>query len=190
MLIDPSTIQQGNTRKATHSGFDSTATLITQAVRQELEPALEKLDRQNAVVFTTHGAWSMHHLATALLQRAGKGCEVWIASYNFTRKAAETFGNLKSLGYIQRLYALLDKRMVSAESKSYGVLLTLCEGLHLMKNHAKIILVFGEKDSYMVIGSANLTQNRRFEAGSIFKNIPAIAAMRNTLRDELERKTT
>lgn len=172
--------------------YATSAAHIADVARNAKEEAVQQnLDRLqkagDALYYETYGAWSNHHLAKEIIARCGAS-RVWIKSYNFTRSSAELFAHLKKEGAITYLHATLDHRMVTAESKSYGVLTEVTDVLHLTSNHAKLLLVVGDNDSYLVSNSANFTENRRNENGLIVRqpnNLSAIikAVEHDTKRD-------
>jgi len=190
-LIDLSQIGQEQGSKSTHTSAKAQvqAQFVAEARKGAIKETLAQLDDQHAILFTTKGAWSMHHLAEEIIQRAGKGSRLWITTYNFTRDAAETFARLQREGFVREISALLDHRMMGDENSAYALLRSFASKIGLGKVHAKILVVEGI-DTYAVVGSANFTTNRRLEAGTLFKNSPAIDALTRYLNDEINAAAT
>lgn len=187
-LIDLNDITADTPEVKTHTSTNVSvqASLVAEARRQAIDETLAGLSNTEAVIFTTKGTWSMHHLAEAIIYRAGMESQMWFTTYNLTRDPAETFARLKREGYLHSIAALLDHRMMGAENSAFGVLQGIADRIGLGNVHAKILVVKGFHDTYAVIGSANFTNNRRLEAGTIFRNAPAIDSLIDYLDIEID----
>lgn len=126
-----------------------------------------KLIQPGANVFwVSDGKWSMHEMLIALLNITGPA-EVFISSYAMSETPARILTQLKNAGDIKQLNCVLDNRVDVRSAGSYQLMLSMCDKLVLVKTHAKVTVIVNDKWKVAVIGSANYTENERYEAGII-----------------------
>lgn len=126
-----------------------------------------KLIQPGANIFwVSDGKWSMHELLLELLNITGPA-EVFISSYAMSETPARILTQLKNAGDIKTLNCVLDNRVDVRSAGSYQLMLSMCDKIVLLKTHAKVTVVINNKWKIAVIGSANYTENERYEAGII-----------------------
>lgn len=121
------------------------------------------------IEFCTAGEFSMHHLLQHLLSISGPA-NVYLSTWTIKEDPARVLHYLKKSGHIKDLYAVLDYRIRTQDAKHYHLIEKLLTGHVLTKCHAKVIAIEGEKCSFAVVSSANMSNNPRIEAGYIACN--------------------
>ena len=122
----------------------------------------DKLD----ITWVTAGEWSMHQMLLALLDITG-AARVMISSYAMGETPARILAGLKDDKLITELYCVLDDRVDVRNAKSLQLIKNICDGFALVSCHAKVTLIQNELWTVTVIGSANYTENKRYECGII-----------------------
>lgn len=130
---------------------------------------VELLFVESSVFWVSEGEWSMHQLLMALLDKVG-AANVYISSYAMGETPARILANLKSGGLIKHLICVLDSRVEVRTAGSLQLMKGICDQYALIATHAKVTLIETESHTISCIGSANYTENKRFEAGCITLN--------------------
>lgn len=123
---------------------------------------------QAHVQFVSNGEWNMHELLIALMELTGKA-KVYISSYAMNETAVRTLSLLKENGLIKNLYCIVDNRSDVRSAGSLQVLRSISDFLCLAPCHAKVTVIDGEHEQITIIGSANYTENNRYEVGIVCK---------------------
>lgn len=133
-----------------------------------LQGVLDKVgSTEEALFWMTDGAWSMIDMLAGLLQKFGPS-EVMISSYAFSEKPARIIADLKDKCIITRLECIIDSRVDVRAASALTLIQNCSERCVLCDTHAKITLLRTAEAKYIsVIGSANYTTNKRYEAGII-----------------------
>jgi len=122
----------------------------------------DKLD----VVWVSAGEWSMHQLLLSILDITG-AARVMISSYAMGETPARILAGLKEDKLITELFCVLDDRVDVRNAKSLQLIKNICDGFALVSDHAKVTIIKNELWTVTVIGSANYTENKRYECGFI-----------------------
>lgn len=138
----------------------------------EIHKVLADVEAFDTVTWFTNGEWSMVELLTGLLLIAGPS-DVYISSYGFSDNAARLIADMKSKGIIQKLFCLLDSRINTRSASALNIIRNCSDVHRLVETHAKVTILKSETVEIAVVCSANYTENRRYEAGVIFKQ-PAV----------------
>lgn len=131
-----------------------------------LQDVVDKVFQYNQVHWYSYGDWSMHQLLIALLKITGPA-DVMISSYAFSETPTRAIAKAKIDGLIKRLDCVIDSRVETRTAGSLQLLRGICDGLALISTHAKATLITSDSMQVTVIGSANYTENKRYEAGVI-----------------------
>lgn len=132
---------------------------------QSAAAALALLERGGRVFGLTKGQFSMIDLASAALERVGKGADVsvwtWcIAEYEV--QAVTGFIVSEKIGRFRMVLdwtgAQRDMPLIADLQQRFGV-----DCLRVTKTHAKIVTVAGDGWQIVIRGSMNLNENPRFE---------------------------
>ena len=139
-----------------------------------LQSGLEEIVRaahwEGNVAYVTNGAWNMHDLLSGLARGVKHGSKVYISSYAINETSARTMALLKEEHVIKNLYCILDNRSDVRAAESLQLLRSVCDFICLAPCHAKVTVIDGDGGGFVIIGSANYTENKRYETGIISNN--------------------
>jgi len=131
-----------------------------------LDDLLQLIEDKYEVWWVSEGEWSMHQLLLGLLKVTGPA-EVTISSYAMGETPARILAQLKEEGSITYLSCLLDSRVDVRSPGSLQLIRNISDSFALVKTHAKVTLIANDDWRITVVGSANYTENKRFESGVI-----------------------
>lgn len=129
----------------------------------------ELIYEPNPIFWKSNGEWSMHQLLLQIIDVIGPA-DVYISSYAFGETPARIITQLKEKGLIKKLYCLLDDRVESRTAGSMQLISSIADEFATTMTHAKVTLFMNEQHTITVVGSANYTENKRWEAGVISKD--------------------
>jgi len=114
--------------------------------------------------YVNSGQWSLHDLLTHALQFSGPA-QVMVTSFSLSETAIRSFVHLMDSGLITRLDCLFD---ISTKRNKLELLMfaqNVSSKVYISSNHAKFIAIKTPDVCVCINTSANLTVNRRHEAG-------------------------
>ena len=159
---------------------------------EQLHDVLSKIEPCALIYWVSDNDWSMHELLTGILDITGPA-DVWISSHALGEKQARVLSSLKDAGMILHLYCVLDSRVDVRTAGSLQMMTSISDILVLIDTHAKVTVIKNTQWQVAVIGSANYTGNRRYEAGIISLNPAAvdmqIGWIQKAMQDGMERGT-
>lgn len=132
----------------------------------ELNEVIFLLGADKTVWWVSNGNWSMHQMLMALLEITGPAAVV-ISSYAMGETPARVLAQLKEDKTITSLYVLIDDRVDTRSAGSAQLVKSIADEYALVSTHAKVTVVFNERHHITVVGSANYTENKRFECGIV-----------------------
>lgn len=138
----------------------------------ELNSLLALMGEDVTIFWVIKGEWTMHQLLIGLLNITG-AANVVIATYAMCETSARIVAQLKNGNMITSLSTILDNRVDVRSAGSFQLMTSMSDRLVLDEVHAKVTVVYNEKFKIAVVGSANYTENNRYEAGVITTN-PAV----------------
>jgi hypothetical protein len=154
---------------------------------RQLASVIDKVKEKHTVYWVSEGEWSMHQLLMALLELTGQA-DVMISSYALGETPARVLSILKDEGVIRKLSIVLDDRVDVRTPGSLQLIKSIADEFNLVRTHAKVTLIYTEDWQVTVIGSANYTENKRYECGVITSDMNAYILNNNwiikALRDE------
>lgn len=125
------------------------------------------LIKKNVISFwVSDGSWSMHEMLVSLLNITGPA-ELFIATYAMSETPARIITQLKAAKQITRLTTILDNRVDTRSAGSFQLMKAMSDEMVMVDVHAKVTLIINNDWQLAVIGSANYTENKRFETGVI-----------------------
>jgi hypothetical protein len=136
------------------------------------------------VHWVSEGEWSVHDLLLGLLQMAGPS-DVFISSYAFSEYPARLLADLKERKIITQLFCLIDSRIDKRSASALTLVRNCADNLKLVHTHAKVTVIENEQSVYCIVGSANYTSNKRYEAGVIIADEAVAAFHKKWISDEL-----
>lgn len=113
------------------------------------------------------GEWAIHEVLPVLLSLVGPS-EVKIATFNIAEDSLRELFFLVDEGKITNLSMLLDTNVKRHKIDMLLFAMHITPFIRTDSNHAKILLVKNKDYSFGIVGSANLNQPRRLEAGFWF----------------------
>lgn len=116
--------------------------------------------------FWTSARWSMHHLLLYLLKFTGPA-DLIFSTYTISEDAVRILFDLKKSGQLLSIKCLVDKRFTIRSPKARQLAEGLFDSYTLFDCHAKIMVLDNEQLPLAVIGSANWSENKRYESGVI-----------------------
>lgn len=132
----------------------------------ELQEVIALIKPDANVLWVSDGKWSAHQLLLALLDITGPA-NVYISSYAMSETPARYLVNLKQIGFIKDLYCVLDNRVDTRTAGTLQIIKCIATDYSLIDTHAKVTVIENEQWNIAIIGSANYTENNRYEAGIV-----------------------
>ena len=141
--------------------------LLSVMSESSLLPDIMAQLKQNTCVFwVSNGEWSMHQMLMAILDKTGSA-KLWLSTYAMSEKPARIIAQLKDEKVITELNVVLDNRVDVRTAGSLQIIKTIADKYGLVDTHAKVSVVRNDDFDIAVVGSANYTENSRWEAGVI-----------------------
>lgn len=162
---------------------DDLVTMIS--CRQEMQDVLQLVASDTTVHWVSDGAWSMHELLMGLLGITGPA-DVYISSYAMGETPARILARLKNDGVIKKLSCVLDNRIDVRTAGSLQLIKGIADRYALIDTHAKVTVIVNDDYHVAVIGSANYTENVRYEAGIITMRRAAVDLHLKWINHELD----
>jgi hypothetical protein len=135
-------------------------------VNDELQSVINLVGKNTICFWVSDGSWSMHDMLVSLLNITGPA-ELFIATYAMSETPARIITQLKAAKQITRLTTILDNRVDTRSAGSFQLMKAMSDEMVMVDVHAKVTLIINENWQLAVIGSANYTENKRFETGII-----------------------
>lgn len=113
------------------------------------------------------GKWAIHELLPILLEQIGTAA-VRIATFNISEDSLRPLFFLAEKKEISELLLLLDMNVKRHKIDMLFFAANITEKIRLSSTHMKVMLIENENWNIGVVGSANMNNNPRYEAGFIF----------------------
>ena len=113
------------------------------------------------------GEWAIHDVLPILLNRIGPA-EVKIATFSVSEDSLRPLFFLVESGKISKLTLLVDTTVKRHKLDLLLFAMNITPSIRIDSNHAKILLVSNNTHAFGIVGSANLNQPKRIEAGIYF----------------------
>ena len=117
--------------------------------------------------FVHKGEWAIHELLPFLLSCTG-AAHVRVATFNISEDSLRPMFFLLEEKKINRLQLLLDMNVRRHKLELLLFAANITPEVRLTNNHAKMMLIENSDWCVGVVGSANLNNNPRYEAGFVF----------------------
>lgn len=124
------------------------------------------------------GEWAIHEVLPSLLSDIGVA-DVRIATFSVSEDSLRPLFFLCDEGRISRLRLLLDYTVKRHKLDLLLFAAGFSPDIRIDACHAKVLLVEGRGHRFGIVGSANLNQNHRWEAGVWFTGGPMFDYYRN-----------
>lgn len=116
--------------------------------------------------FWTNGGLSLHNMLERILYITGPA-DVSIASFSVSEESLVSLFDLCETGRIRKFRCLFDKRTIKDKTALLFFASDFVQEVYITETHAKLVVVSNENWKVSIIGSANLTNNTRYECGAI-----------------------
>jgi hypothetical protein len=166
MLFDLNSLNQQSEKHKAASHTEKCAKYISEQIEGDLSFQIGKLEDGKSYHFDTDARWSLHDLVAYCIRNIGP-CDMYFATYAIKEFQARMFTSMLSDGILTSLHGLIDYRTSVHAADAYQLLLKNCTQLGMMRTHAKLVVLIGEKVSLAIAGSANFTTNTRADVGVI-----------------------
>lgn len=117
--------------------------------------------------FMHKGDWAIHEVLPNLLSAIGPA-SVRIATFSVSEDSLRPLFFLSEEGKISNLTLLLDTTVKRHKLDLLLFASNITPSIRIDSCHAKVLLVENERYKFGIVGSANLNQNHRWEAGFYF----------------------
>jgi len=161
----------------------SVASLMPQD--KKLNSVIDIAKVKHNTIWVSNGDWSMHELLVALLSITGVA-NVFISTYALSETPARILSNLKREGMINDLLVIIDNRVDTRTSNTSQLLKSIATKTVLTDTHAKTTIIENDTWKIVVIGSANYTENVRWENGVILFDIEAVEFQKKWFMEALK----
>jgi hypothetical protein len=138
----------------------------TMCKTMEIREVINLVKEGNTTLWVSNGNWSMHQLLMAILDITGPA-DVYISSYALSETPARIISQLKDSGLIKKLTCVLDNRVDTRTAGTLQLMKSIADDFALLDTHAKVTVIRNDNHNITVVGSANYTENRRYEAGVV-----------------------
>ncbi len=151
---------------------------------------MDLLQENESVHWVSKGEWSAIDLLVAILARHDEPAKIYLSSYAFSEKPARIIANLVESGKITWIRCIIDSRVDVRSQPALQLLRGCADKLVMMDTHAKVTVLHMGEHFYTIVGSANYTSNKRFEAGIISRSAECAAFHKKWIKDAIDISTT
>lgn len=134
----------------------------------EIYPLCKNLKEKQSIYFMTDGAWSNIDIIECLLSITSPA-NVSFCTWSISTDAIRKFTEWQASGVIKSLNVIMDQGIRNRKPEIHQQATVAFKNLRLIKCHAKVCVITNERYSFVLMGSANLTNNPRKEAGLIVR---------------------
>ena len=131
------------------------------------------------------GKWAIHELLPILLSKIGVA-SVRIATFNISEDSLRPLFFMMERKEISELRLLLDMNVKRHKIDMLFFAAYITPEIRLSSTHMKVMLIENDNWNIGVVGSANMNNNPRYEAGFIFTDNPNYRYFRNVFEDIYE----
>jgi hypothetical protein len=152
----------------------------------KIAESLPGLVADSFVPFVSKGAWSMHDLLLYVLSLTGPA-DVHFCTWSMTEEPCRQLIRAMNEGLILSLTGLLDVRV---KVRNKAVLEFAKMNMTMIREaicHAKVTVIENDRWQVSIVGSANMTNNPRIEAGVLIVNSKIADFNRTWILDEIEK---
>jgi hypothetical protein len=157
-----------NLKRQNHSVLkveSGTSKEIINMSRKTLSQSIGTIDNEASIYFMSKKEWSMPDLIDYVTTQFGP-CALRLTSFSFTIPALVHIKNLIEIRQLTKVQFLLDKSVKNQKEK-YHQLKQLDIDVAFLSCHAKVVLMQNDKINLVIVSSANINRNPRWEAGVI-----------------------
>jgi hypothetical protein len=144
---------------------------ILNMARKTLAADIGEIKPDESIYFFSKKEWSMPDLIDYVTTQFGP-CALRLTSFSFTSPALVHIKNLIEIRQLTNVQFLLDKSVKNQKEK-YQQLKAIDIDVAFLSCHAKVVLLHNSKINLVIVSSANINRNPRWEAG-VIETRPAV----------------
>lgn len=131
--------------------------------------AIESMQPGSRAFALTMGRWSLWELIRPFCAKVGGAPRVTLSTWSVGQEESANLGALLRNGEVSSIDVFVDESWPLRQQKFCGLLVGAigAGGVRLLRTHAKILLVEGDRGCMFAHGSLNLNPNRRLESCGI-----------------------
>lgn len=150
-----------------------------------IKQSLSDIKPETAYQFWTEGKWHLHNLIQFVVANYTGPCELWLTSWTVTEEPARALVGMKEKGLLTSINCLFDYRIKDRKPKPLQYLLNATETHNYTRIHAKAAVLWNETSPAFIVGSSNLSQNPRNEAGTLFTQMAVCRSNRDYISNKI-----
>ncbi len=158
--------------------------------QETLDERIGTLIPPENIQMVSYGEWSTHDLLLFILNQTGPA-KVYFTTWAISEFSIRQLYQLCQDGLITELRGLFDYRNGIHKPGALQLLRSLSDNICPAKCHAKVLLVFNDTWGVSILSSANMTENPRWEAGTICTDrdmcFPHMDWIDSVIQNELEK---
>ncbi len=135
----------------------------------ELDNIIAHVEHDSMLSYINKAKFSAHNILLTLLSLTGPA-QVYLASWAISEKPVRDILNALADGRITELYCLFDADVRGKNPKAYQLAEHNFKNMGHAKTHAKVIVIINDNWAVTVSSSQNLSNNMRWEQGTILEN--------------------
>lgn len=135
--------------------------------------------------FWTMGRWSIHQLIVYLLQFTGS-THLLFSTYTISENALRILLDHKEAGDLKSISVLVDKRFSIRSPKARQFANVVFDRYELFDCHAKVTIMDNDVLPVVIIGSANWSENKRYECGIIFYDADVVSFWKEKINKAMD----
>lgn len=131
--------------------------------------AIESMQPGSRAFALTMGRWSLWELIRPFIAKVGGAPRITLSTWSVGQEESANLGALLRNGEAASIEVFVDESWPLRQQKFCGLLVGAigAGGVRLLRTHAKVLLVEGERGVMFAHGSLNLNPNRRLESCGI-----------------------
>jgi len=118
----------------------------------------------------TNGNWSLYQLVEYCLGITGPNTKMYLATWTISELSARKLNQWIDEGMVSQLVGVLDFRSKNRHPAAFHLSKNAFTDIKLAYSHAKVTVLVGNGHFISINGSANWTENPRFESGTIINS--------------------
>ncbi len=169
------------------ANFSATTKFILSKNRQSVAESFPEIIEGITTAYMSAGRWSAHDLLFYLLSITGPA-KVYFTTWAINETAARLLAKAMETGMISELYFIFDRRIEIRNPNVLQLIKDVATKFIFIDCHAKNFVL--ENDKWMItnIGSANMSNNKRIEAGVLITEREVGIQFKNLIMDLIEEK--
>jgi hypothetical protein len=154
----------------------------------ELNNIIAHVEHGSLLSYINKAKFSAHNILLTLLTLTGPA-QVYLASWAISEKPVRDILNALADGRITELHCLFDADVRNKNPKAYQLAEHNFKNMGHAKTHAKVIVIINDSWAISVSSSQNLSNNMRWEQGTILENRETALMYSQWITNQIENYT-